>query len=76
MISLTIRFPDEARMFGWVDDMVQCQCLPAQSKIRHEDALDRPDPRYILDGGRDGGRALELVTRTETTVEVVEAEEA
>jgi hypothetical protein len=79
MINLAIRFPSEAQMFEWIKDMVGCQALPASARVRREDALDKPpnpNQSYVLDGGRDGGIALKLVTHTETTVEVVRKEEA
>ena len=72
MTSLMIRFPDEARMFEWVESMVHAQALPARAQIRREDALDQPTARYVLDGGRDGGKNVTLKVTTTETVEIME----
>jgi hypothetical protein len=72
MISLMLRFPNEAAMMEWVDDMKECQALPARSSVRPEDALDRnATARYALDGGQDGGREVKVSTRTVEVTEVV-----
>jgi len=70
MISLMIRFPNEQKMAEWVADMVDAQALPARASIRTEDSFDAPASRYVLDGGRDGGRKVQVTTRIEEIVEV------
>ena len=75
MVSLTIRFKHATQMAKWVDDMIDAQVLPASASIRMEDALDAPTKRYVLDGGRDGGRKVQMITRTEETVEVTSSME-
>lgn len=56
MVSLMIRFADEAALLAWMDDMIHSQAIPATAVIRPEDALDQPTARYVLHGGVGGGR--------------------
>lgn len=70
MISLMIRFTDEQEMFEWIENMVGAQALPASSRVRPEDALDQPTAGYVLDGEQDGGREVQLSTRTIEVTEI------
>tara|TARA_R100001163_G_scaffold60701_1_gene50157 strand:+ start:498 stop:713 length:216 start_codon:yes stop_codon:yes gene_type:complete len=68
MVTLMIRFRDEAAMLEWVLGQIESEGLPERAQVRKTDALDKPREAYILDGGRDGGRPVSVRTTTVTTV--------
>jgi len=55
-----IRFANEGALLSWVDDMKHSQAIATEAVIRPEDALDKPTAKYVLHGGLDGGRDLQV----------------